>query len=170
MPIDSDTFRTVMRQVAQPVTVVTVRDASGFHGMTASSFTSIATEPPLVLISVGESNATCGRIEAVGTFAVNVLGAGQHSIGEDFARPGAVKSSVFERIPHRFAVTGSPIFEDSVCWLDCSIFAKHVAGNCVLFIGRVEAAGVGSEQLPLLYRNRRYEQHSPGGQDALESP
>ena len=67
MSLDSEMFRKAMRQVAQPVTVVTVRDANGLYGMTASSFTSISLDPPLVLISVGETNSTCGRIEAVGT-------------------------------------------------------------------------------------------------------
>lgn len=170
MPVDSETFRKVMRQVAQPVTVVTVRDANGMYGMTASSFTSIAVEPPLILIGVGESNTTCGRIEAVGKFAVNVLGAGQHSIGANFARPGIEKSLAFNRIPHRFAVTGSPILEDSLCWLDCSVYATHAAGSCVLFIGLVEAAGSGSEDAPLLYRNRAYEPLDPAAPDGLETP
>lgn len=170
MPVDAETFRKVMRQVAQPVTVVTVRDPNGLYGMTASSFTSISVEPPLILIGVGETNTTCSRIESVGTFAVNVLGAGQHSVGENFARPGIEKSLAFEQISHRLAVTGSPILEDSVCWLDCSVFATHVAGSCVLFIGQVEAAGLGSEDSPLLYRNRAYERHNPVGPDAGETP
>ena len=168
MPIDSEAFRAVLRHMAQPVAVVTVRIASGLHGMTASAFTSIALEPPLILISVGESNATCSRVEAAGAFAVNVLGAGQSSIGEDFARPGQKKSSVFTRIPHRFAVTGSPILEDCICWLDCSVYATHVAGSGVLFIGQVEAAGLGTQELPLLYRNRNYEPHSPLAKDVSE--
>lgn len=170
MPVDSDTFRAVMRRVAQPVTVVTVRDADGLHGMTASSFTSIALEPPLILISVGESNATCGRIEAVGAFAVNVLGAEQHAIGAEFARPGSAKSAVFDSLPHRVAATGSPILDESVCWLDCSVYAKYVAGNGVLFVGQVEAAGEGSDLLPLLYRNRSYERYDPVPHDEAGSP
>lgn len=169
MPVDCDTFRAVMRTVAQPVTVVTVRDASGLHGMTASSFTSIALDPPLILISVGESNATCGRIEAAGSFAVNVLGEDQQEIGAEFARPGSAKRSVFENVPHSAAVTGSPILDESVCWLDCTVYASHAAGNGVLFIGRVEAAGEGPEQLPLLYRNRNYEPHNPVGRKKAES-
>ena len=170
MPVDSDTFRAAMRRVAQPVTIVTVRDASGLHGMTASSFTSIALEPPLILISVGESNATSSRLESVGTFAVNVLGAGQHAIGAAFARPGIEKSMAFEHLPHHCAATGSPILDDCICWFDCTVYATHVAGSCVLFIGRVEAAGLGPEEAPLLYRNRVYEPHSPNGHGASDTP
>ncbi len=168
MPIDSETFRAVLRQMAQPVAVVSVRDASGLHGMTASAFTSIALEPPLILISVGESNATCGRVEAAGAFAISVLGEDQSSIGEHFARPGLQKSSAFSQIPHHFAATGSPILEDCICWLDCSVYATHRAGSGVLFIGQVEAAGLGTQELPLLYRNRKYEPLSPLGKDVSE--
>lgn len=160
MPVDPEDFRAVMRRVAQPVAIVTVRDANGLHGMTASAFTSVALDPPLVLISVGVSNATCNRIEAAGSFAVNVLGAGQESLGEAFARPGTAKSSVFAQIPHRTEATGSPILTGCVCWLDCTVFAKYQAGSGALFVGQVEAAGAGTEHLPLLYRNRGYERHS----------
>ena len=165
MPLDAETFRAIMRQVAQPVTVVTVRDAAGPHGMTASSFTSIALEPPLVMISVAESNATGGRIEAAGAFAVNVLGVAQQPIGAAFARPGSAKDAVFERIPHDAAVTGAPIFPESVCWLDCAVYAVHRAGSGVIFIGQVEAAGVGTARVPLLYRDRAYEAYQPERHD-----
>ena len=161
MPVAAEIFRAVMRRVAQPVTVVTVSDADGLHGMTASSFTSIAVDPPLVMICVGEENATCGRIESAGAFAINVLGEEQEALGADFARPGSVKSEVLAAVPHSLAETGSPIFQESLCWLDCTVYAKHAAGNGVIFIGLVEAAGEGTAQLPLLYRNRAYEGHSP---------
>lgn len=166
MPLDAEKFRAVMRRVAQPVTVVTVRDAAGIHGMTASSFTSIALEPPLVLISVSAGNATCRRLEAAGAFAVNVLGAAQQAIGAAFARPGSAKDAAFTDIAHDTAVTGAPIFPESVCWLDCAVYAVHRAGSGVLFIGQVEAAGVGSAQVPLLYRDRAYEAYEPEQHDA----
>ncbi len=168
MPLDAETFRAVMRQVAQPVTVVTVRDAEGLHGMTASSFTSIALEPPLVMISVSESNATCRRIQAAGAFAVNVLGVAQQPIGAAFARPGTAKDAVFEHIAHDSAVTGAPIFPESVCWLDCAVYALHRAGSGVLFIGQVEAAGAGRARVPLLYRDRAYEAYEPERHDGAD--
>ncbi len=159
MSLDSEMFLKAMRQVAQPVTIVTVQDANGLYGMTASSFTSISLDPPLVLISVGETNTTCRRIESVGNFAVNVLGAEQSTIGETFSRTGMEKNASFSRIPHRSEVTGAPIFQDCVSWFDCSVFAKQQAGSGVLFIGLVEAAGLGTDDVPLLYRNRAYEPH-----------
>ena len=168
MPLEADEFRAVMRQVAQPVTVVTVRDTAGIHGMTASSFTSIALEPPLVLISVSAGNATCRRLEAAGAFAVNVLGAAQQAIGAAFARPGSAKDAAFTNVAHDTAVTGAPIFSDCVCWLDCVVYAVHRAGSGVLFIGQVEAAGVGSAHTPLLYRDREYEAYEPGQRDAAD--
>ncbi len=161
MPVTSEAFRAVMRKIAQPVAVVTVADADGLHGMTASSFTSISLAPPLVMISVGEENATCSRIERAGAFAVNVLGAEQQALGVDFARPGGKKSDLIGELPHSFAVTGSPCLDGSLCWLDCSVFAKHTAGSGVIFVGLVEAAAMGTAELPLLYRNRTYEGHDP---------
>src|SRR2546423_383061 len=45
-------FRKACGQFVTGVTVVTVRDGDGSHGMTANSFTSVSLDPPLVLVSV----------------------------------------------------------------------------------------------------------------------
>jgi flavin reductase (DIM6/NTAB) family NADH-FMN oxidoreductase RutF len=84
----------------------------------------------------------------------------QHEIAEGFARTGMEKNAAFGSIPHTVAETGAPIFENCVCWFDCSVTAMYQAGTGVIFIGQIEAVSSGPECMPLLYRERSYVPHT----------
>lgn len=73
MSVNSETFKAVMGQWPTGVTVVTTRDDDGYGGMTASSFSSVSLDPPLVSICVARPLAMHQRIQQAGHFAVNML-------------------------------------------------------------------------------------------------
>ena len=50
MEFDSRAFRQALGQFATGVTVITVKDQDGVHGMTANAFSSVSLDPPLVLV------------------------------------------------------------------------------------------------------------------------
>ena len=51
MAVDPDTFKAALAQWPSGVTVVTMRAEDGtWHGMTASSFSSVSATPPLVSV------------------------------------------------------------------------------------------------------------------------
>ena len=52
MTLDSDTLRKAMRLWATGVTIVGAKHGDLLRGMTVSSFTSVALDPPLILICV----------------------------------------------------------------------------------------------------------------------
>jgi len=91
-----------------------------------------------------------------GAFAVNFLSEQQEIISERFSARAPLVSGNFEGIPYRLAVTGSPILEDCLAWLDCRLWATYDGGDHSIFVGRVEALGLGEDGLPLLYYRGRY--------------
>ena len=78
-------FKRAMSQFASGVTVVTTRYGDKPIGMTASSFTSLSLDPPLVLVAVNKRLFTHNVIADSGIFAVNVLSARQLELGMRFA-------------------------------------------------------------------------------------
>ena len=89
MSLDSRSFRDALGRFASGVTVVTVRDADGVHGITVSAFSSVSLEPPLVMVAVGKKARAHARIAAAGRFGVSVLAADQQVYSDLFAgRPG----------------------------------------------------------------------------------
>ena len=123
--IEPMAFRKVMRRLATGVTVVTVRDGSRLHGMTANTFTSVSLAPTLVLISVAQEGVTHDMIRRAGHYTVNVLTAAQRGLAQRFARQVPVPDDPFADIPHHLSISGAPVFDDSVFWVDCRVVAAH---------------------------------------------
>ena len=52
MTVGPDELRSVLRQWASGITVVTAGHGGVLHGMTVSSFFSVSLEPPLISVSI----------------------------------------------------------------------------------------------------------------------
>ena len=74
---DSRTFRHVLGHFATGVAVISAAGPDGPAAMLVSSFTSVSLEPPLVAFLPDKSSTSWPAIRAVGSFCVNILGAGQ---------------------------------------------------------------------------------------------
>lgn len=156
--MDSTTFKAVMSQWTSGVTVVTTIHDGHWKGTTASSFTSVSAEPPLVLVCLNRKSYTHELICATGVFAINILGHDQAEIGKLFA-------GMYPEIEDRFAgkncitaISGSPILADSLGWFDCKLRASYVEGDHTIFVGEVLAGGKSEEGEPLLYHKRQWGQ------------
>jgi flavin reductase (DIM6/NTAB) family NADH-FMN oxidoreductase RutF len=154
-------FRNTVGAFATGVTVITTRGETGadddVYGMTANAFSSVSLDPPLVLICVISGTQGAETIERNGVFAVNVLGAHQEPISRHFAsreRPSG--QAAFAGLPHRTAVTGSPILDRACAYLDCRVRDCHEAGDHLIFIGEVVAIGSDADVKPLVFHGGRY--------------
>lgn len=152
MTLSPGGFRDAVAQFPSGVTIVTVTGNNDKHGMTASSFASVSLDPPLVLISLDKSSRTRRMITEAGSFAVNILSAGQENVARMFARSG---DKTFEELPHRLGPQGAPLLEGVVGWLECQTREVADGGDHDVFIARVLAAGAPGGA-PLVYQNRSY--------------
>ncbi len=163
MPIDSDSLKATMRQWISGVTVVTTRDGERRAGVTASSFTSISLDPPLILISLQHYIDTFKIIEQSGIFAVSMLRSDQADLSKQFAGFAQLPEGAdkFYQVNLMTAVTGAPILADSLAWLDCKLVDIHPAGVSRIVVGEVVATGHSSDHQPLAYHNRGYYNITP---------
>ena len=137
MTIDPNLFRQVLGHFPTGVTVVTATAADGEPvGFTIGSFTSVSLEPPLVGFLPMVDSARWHAIRDSGSFCVNVLGAHQADLCWQFA-----KSSIeqpFEGVAwHPSPITGSPVIDGSIAWIDCAIEQVIDAGDHHFVLGRV---------------------------------
>ena len=157
-------FRDTLGSFASGVTVITTRGIDHAHGMTASAFSSVSLDPPLVLCCIGHAAEASEMIEANRVFAVNILSSDQEPISNYFAsrdRPRGVDA--FKEISHRKLVTGSPIIDGVASFLDCSVHSSYDVGDHRIFVGEVLALEVNNEAKPLLFHGGKYGQvHKPG--------
>ncbi len=160
MPVSADHFRDALRLFAAGVTLVTTRRGERIHGLTVSAFASVSTDPPLISVMIDHKHTMHPLLEdGTAPFAVNILGHEQEELSNRFAfKPEAER---FQEGNWGQAVTGAPILEDALAWLDCTVFARHPAGSHSMYIGEVQAAhSADPERNPLIYWNRGYRQLS----------
>ncbi|WP_375476299.1 flavin reductase [uncultured Jatrophihabitans sp.] len=158
--IAPESYRSVLGQYPTGVCVVTADSPDdGPSGMVVGSFTSVSLDPPLIAFYPAKSSTSWPKIEAAGSFCVNILAADQEEICRIFSAKTADK---FVGVRHHpTPETGSPIIDDVVAWIDCDIELVQDAGDHVLVLGRVRQLDIEAPRLPLLFFQGGYGRFSP---------
>ena len=151
--INADDFRLVLSHFATGVTIVTTCDADlRPTGLTASAFSSVSLDPPLVLICVDHKSQSYPTLREAGRFAINVLHHEHEPISRRFA---STRLDKFDGVAFRLGALGLPLIEGALAHLECQTVNAHVEGDHTIFVGRIESAQVGDGE-PLLYYRGRY--------------
>jgi flavin reductase (DIM6/NTAB) family NADH-FMN oxidoreductase RutF len=151
-------FRRAMGRFTTGVTIITTRLGEDLHGMTANAVTSLSLDPLLVLVCVDKTADTHDILSKAGVFAVNILNKDQSEISDRFAKKEFDGAHGLEDLPHTFAVTGAPIIDGSLAYLDCRTVTEHHGGDHTIFIGEVVEAKELSEAEPLVFYRGNYGQ------------
>ena len=147
--IDGAQFRHVLGHFLTGVTIITAIDPDTNEpvGLAASSFTSVSLDPPLVLFCAGKNSGTWPRIQAAGRYCVNILGDDQEVLSRQFAGKG----DKFAGVGWRKGISGSPVIESSLAWIDCIVDSEVDGGDHVIVVGRVQELGAKDHGGPLAY-------------------
>ncbi|MCX4538245.1 flavin reductase family protein [Streptomyces sp. NBC_01669] len=156
-PSDPDAllFRKALRHFPSGVSVVTIADGDGVHGMTASSFASVSLDPPLCAVSVNKP----GRMHQLlhsgdGYFALNIMGKDQGDIADFYARqPWSVALDVKMEWKD-----GCPTIAGALAWFLCRKWAAYDGGDHTIFVGEsLEHGATERDDLdPLVWHKSRY--------------
>jgi len=150
---DPKLLRAALSQFVTGVTIIATKENDGTpRGFTANSFTSVSLDPPLVLVCLARSAASCDVFRAAGHFSVNVLSEEQKGISGLFA---SQRSDKFDIAPWHSGNTGTPVIDDALAWFECAHHQLVDAGDHVILIGRVTDFGQGRGR-PLGYFRGAY--------------
>lgn len=157
--IDGATYRKVLGHYPTGVCVVTATLPDGKRaGMVVGSFTSVSLSPPLVAFFPDRSSSSWPLIESAGKFCVNILASDQQDLCRRFATKGDDK---FADLPCRSSANGSPVLNDVVAWIDCTLDTVHEAGDHFIVLGRVQELDIARADQPLLFFKGGYGGFSP---------
>jgi flavin reductase (DIM6/NTAB) family NADH-FMN oxidoreductase RutF len=167
--IDAKTFREALGKFAAGVTVITVRTNDGRDwGMTATAFSSLSLDPPLVLFCVTKGTQMDQYAAVTNGFAVSILADDQEALSHRFANVIVEDDGRFERWPEdrdkfadldldRAETSGAAILRGALVGLDCTMVEQFDGGDHTIVIGRVEHADVVEDNAPLLYWSGGYQ-------------
>ena len=122
--------------------------------MTVSAFCSVSLEPPLVLVSIGHEASMHQLIMEVDQLGVSVLSNDQEALSRRFADP---ESDRFDGVGYARGESEVALLEDALVNLECTVIARHEAGDHTLVVCSVDRA-VASDGRPLLYYRGGYAQ------------
>jgi flavin reductase len=150
VPGSSDALRHVMGHFASGVTIATALHRGIKHAMTATAVCSVSLEPPLVLVCVGKSSRFHGAIIKAENWCLSLLTVDQEPLARHFSNSGRDLLSQFDDVPHTpSTLSGTPLIDGSLAWLECTTYGVHDGGDHTIVIGEiVRASGLPSDDDP----------------------
>ena len=149
-----DSFRQAMRRVASTVNVITICVDGQPMGITATAMSSLALDPPSLLVCINQTASLHSSIADVSHFGVNVL----HRDQQHLARMFADRSTAALRFAAGWELDCArpPRLLDAQAALLCRRTDHHQFGTHSIFIGVVEAVTVREAVDPLVYLDGAY--------------
>ncbi|MFG1603253.1 flavin reductase family protein [Actinoplanes sp. NPDC049265] len=158
--VDADLFRALLRRHAAAVVVVTAPGTPP-AGFTATSFTSVSLDPPMVSFCLAHTASSWPAVSVAGTVAVHVLGQDQEKVARTFATSGI----------DRFATHGAwapgpdgvPLLDGVLARMVCRVVQRVEAGDHSIVLATPESGHhhVDESATPLVYHAGRYAQLDP---------
>lgn len=157
MAISPERFRKVLSKFATGVSIVTLRNDEGIHGLTVNAFASVSLEPPLVLICIQKNGASRTALSQSKNFVVNILREDQRELADRFSSPKLSGEDRFHEVAHHFSRSGLPILDGILTHIECRIVNEIDAGDHTIFLGEVAEAEISDDSAqPLLFYNSQY--------------
>lgn len=151
--VGADALKATFRRHASGVVVVTSATDSGEPiGFTATSVTSLGSNPPLVSFNIAQGSSSYPHLQPGRMVAIHTLSADNLSLAQKMAGPKEQRfDSSVEPGPEN-----TPIFPDATAILLCRIRSRHeVESNAVIVLDALSAFE-NSPADPLLYFQRGY--------------
>jgi flavin reductase (DIM6/NTAB) family NADH-FMN oxidoreductase RutF len=153
--IEPRLFRQLLGYFPTGVAVITTCDADGQPaGLTCNSFSSVSLQPPLVLFSLRKASRLVDTFSTAPGFAINILAQNQDALSSRFASSRIAHK--FEGVQWYAGGLGLPVIEDCLASFECSVFARHEAGDHLVFIGEVRHMHHGSTDHALVFYKGAY--------------
>ncbi len=155
-PVDEGEFRAALARFATGVIVVSARTDRD-HAMTASAFSSVSLDPPLVLVCVESAARFHEAIVDSGVWGVSILPREHRPVAQWLSRPGRPLVGQFDQVPHHRGRLGMVLIDDALATLECRTTAVHPAGDHSIVVGEVLSVGIADRpEDALVYFRSQY--------------
>ncbi|HEY0627145.1 MAG TPA: flavin reductase family protein [Allosphingosinicella sp.] len=149
-----DDFKQAMRRVASTVNVITICVGGKPMGITATAMSSLAMDPPSLLVCINRAAALYASIKDVTHFGVNVLHRDQAHLAQMFADRAQAASRFIEG--WHLDDVGPPRLVDAQASILCRRTDHHQFGTHSIIIGVVEEVNFRPDTHPLIYLDGQY--------------
>ncbi len=146
MAIDDELLNKVTWKIPNALALVGSRAGEQRNAMTTTWVTQLSMEPVLIGIGVDNDAVTHRLISEGGSFSVNLWDAVDTKVFVKFSKPAADDGATLNGRPVRTAITGSPVFDEALAWMDCEVRHTLDLGTHTLFVGEIVAAAIRDDE------------------------
>jgi flavin reductase (DIM6/NTAB) family NADH-FMN oxidoreductase RutF len=119
------------------------------NGMTLNWATQLSADPKYVGVSIEQAAFTHELVAESGAFTLNLIDREDRAIVRKFTKP--VEHDPDARTLNGFgfhdaAVTGAPVLDQAVAFLDCRVAERVALGHYTLFVGEVVDCGFQKDE------------------------
>jgi flavin reductase (DIM6/NTAB) family NADH-FMN oxidoreductase RutF len=153
----SGDFSGAMRQLTGGVSVVTAGRGRDISGMTVTSVSSLAVDPPTLIVSINRGASCWPLLRRYGCFGVNILTSDQIDIAERFTGKDGLKGAArFAGAEWTTRASGVPLLVGALAAIDCEVEEIVERHSHAIVIGRVKDLQVSSRTAALVYWHGQY--------------
>ncbi len=150
MALDDELLNRVTWKIPNALALVGSRAGDERNGMTTSWITQLSMEPVLIGIGVDNKAVTHRLISEGGSFTVNLWNAEDTRPFVKFSKPATYEvgdaGPTMNGRAVRDGVTGAPIFDEAIAWVECEVRQSLDLGTHTLFIGEVVDAAIADDE------------------------
>lgn len=134
--IDANAYKNVMGSFPSGVTVITTLDDDGdVVGLTASAFSSLSMDPPLVLFCPNYTSDSYPMLIRNRRFAIHLLSGTQQNEAYTFARKGKDKAAGLDWV---LSELGNPLLPNATAIIECELWREYEGGDHAIMVGAVK--------------------------------
>lgn len=149
--MNEEAKRNLLRLIPYGLYVVGVKGSGGEHAFTGSWLSQCSMKPPRVMLGVRHGSHSLEALREGGAFAINFLSKDDRKILEQFFKPTPAHGDRFGDLAFSAGpVTGMPLLEKAVAYLECKVHAVHDAGDHSIVVGEVVGAEIRKNDPPLV--------------------
>jgi flavin reductase (DIM6/NTAB) family NADH-FMN oxidoreductase RutF len=150
---NTDVRSDTLRLLSNGLYVLTVCLSDTLHAATISWVSQVSFQPPLVMVALKRNSHLAHAVRKAHRFAINILGADQEALAEDFFTHLSAPSELQTLAGYSFrnGVGHCPLLTDAMAWLECRLDAElPTPGDHSLMLGEVTGAGVRRQGTPMV--------------------
>ena len=150
----SDALKAAFRRHASGVAIITTKSETGDPvGFTATSMTSLGSNPALVTFNVSRSSSSWSALSKATHLALHMLGSESIELARKMAEDHTKR---FLDSDWEFSEFGLPVFGQATAVLFVKVRQFHEVEQNAVFITEVVSGKLGAQDKALLYNQRAY--------------
>lgn len=131
--------------------IVTAVNGGKINGQCANTVFQITSEPAKVAIGINKGNLTHEFIEASGLVAISILGQQAHDLVRGFGYRSGRDADKFAGVAYHTGVTGAPVLDGCVAFLEGKVVDKLDCGTHTLFLLDIVNGDLQADTEPMTY-------------------